>query len=103
MIASRTAPARIGELKVMRLRRELRETGRVRTKDDENWTHFLPVVLLMPFGFHLAMDTLPPRRTNFILRPAGHYPRIWIWPSSSECQKDFNLPEQHAAQHTLRP
>src|SRR6266853_5451873 len=66
MIASRTAPARIGELKVMRLRRELRETGRVRNKDDENWTHFLPVVLLMPFGFHLAMDTLPPgEQTSF--------------------------------------
>jgi hypothetical protein len=41
------------------------------------------------------------RRTNFILRPAKHYPRFWIWPSSSECQKDFNLPEQRAAQHTL--
>jgi hypothetical protein len=41
------------------------------------------------------------RRTNFILRPARHYPRFWIWPSSSECQKDFNLPEQRAAQHTL--
>ncbi len=40
------------------------------------------------------------RRTNFILRPARHYPRFWIWPSSSECQKDFNLPEQRAAQHT---
>jgi len=42
------------------------------------------------------------RRINFIPRPARHYPRFWIWPSSSECQKDFNLPEQRAAQHTLR-
>lgn len=41
------------------------------------------------------------RRMDFILRPARHYPRSWIWPSSSECQKDFNLPEQRAAQHTL--
>ncbi len=43
------------------------------------------------------------RRTNFILRPARHYRRFWIWPSSSERQKDFNLPEQRAAQHTLCP
>ena len=43
------------------------------------------------------------RRINFILQPARHYPRFWIWPSSSECQKDFNLPEQRAAQHTLHP
>src|SRR5437879_1098357 len=42
------------------------------------------------------------RRINFILQPARHYPRFWIWPSSSECQKDFNLPEQRAAQHTVR-
>ena len=41
------------------------------------------------------------RRINFILQPARHYPRFWIWPSSSECQKDFNLPEQRAAQHTV--
>src|SRR5580704_5959174 len=85
-----------------------------------------PVLLLMPFGFHLAMDTLPsgelqaggfrsalarvrlslscPFRllhTFLLLRPARHYPRVWIWRSSSEHQRDFNPPEQRAAQRTL--
>jgi hypothetical protein len=35
-----------------------------------------PVVLLMPFGFHLAMDTLPSE--GFLLRPTTHYRRLWI-------------------------
>src|SRR5215831_12944611 len=35
-------------------------------------------------------------------RPARHYPRVWIWRSSSERQRDFNPPEQRAAQRTLR-
>jgi hypothetical protein len=62
-----------------------------------------PVLLLMPFGFHLTMDTLPsgePQESgsrsalavsgfrlrarlgfsipSFSLRPARHYPRFWI-------------------------
>ncbi len=41
------------------------------------------------------------RITNFVLRPASRYSRFWIWPSSSESQKDFNPPEQCAAQRTL--
>src|ERR1035437_5329037 len=82
----------------------------------------------MPFGFHLAMDTLPsgelqaggfrsalacirlspscPVRflhTFLLLRPARHYPRVWIWRSSFERQRDFNPPEQRAAQRTPRP
>jgi hypothetical protein len=82
----------------------------------------------MPFGFHLAMDTLPsgvPREDGsrsalavsgfrlrarlgfsipvFSLRPARHYPRFRIWRPSSERQRDFNPPEQRAAQRTLRP
>ena|ERR1019366_6126983 len=86
-----------------------------------------PVLLLMPFGFHLAMDTLPsgepqvggfrsalarvrlslacPFRllhTFHLLRPARHYPRVRIWRSSFERQRDFNPPEQRAAQRTLR-
>ena len=86
-----------------------------------------PVLLLMPFGFHLAMDTLPsgepqvggsrsalacfrlslscPFRllhTLHLLRPARHYPRVRIWRSSFERQRDFNPPEQCAAQRTLR-
>jgi hypothetical protein len=35
-----------------------------------------PVVLLMPFGFHLAMDTLPSE--GFLLRPTTHYRHLWI-------------------------
>ena len=35
------------------------------------------------------------------LRPARHYPRLWIWRSSFERQRDFNPPEPRAAQHTL--
>src|SRR5215469_8255818 len=85
-----------------------------------------PVLLLMPFGFHLTMDTLPSgepqvggfrsalaclrlslscpfrlRHTFHLLRPARHYPRVWIWRSSFERQRDFNPPEQHAAQRTI--
>src|SRR2546426_10400647 len=59
-----------------------------------------PVLLLMPFRFHLAMDTLP----SEVLQagPARHYPRFWIWRPSFERQRDFNPPGQRAAQHTLR-
>ena len=81
----------------------------------------------MPFGFHLAMDTLPSRVTasggsrstlavssfrfrarlgfsipSSSLRPTRHYPRLRIRPSSSERRRDFNPPEQCAAQRTLR-
>jgi len=87
-----------------------------------------PVLLLMPFGFHLAMDTLPsgdpqvggfrsalacfrlslscpfrPLHTFHLLRPARRYPRVRIWRSSFERQRDFNPPDQRAAQRTLRP
>src|SRR5215470_9891495 len=87
-----------------------------------------PVLLLMPFGFHLTMDTLPsgdlqaggfrsalagfrlslscPFRllhTFHPLRPARHYPHVRIWRSSFERQRDFNPPEQRAAQHALCP
>src|SRR5579859_3926648 len=87
-----------------------------------------PVLLLMPFGFHLTMDTLPSgvpledgfrsvlavsgfrlrARLNFSipafsLRPARHYPRFRIWHPSSGRQRDFNPPEQRAAQRTLWP
>src|SRR5215467_8138690 len=86
-----------------------------------------PVLLLMPFGFHLAMDTLPSgvatsggfrsalAVSGFRLRarlgvsipsnsprPARHYPRFRIQCSSSERRRDFNPPEQYAAQRTLR-
>src|SRR5208283_3841558 len=62
-----------------------------------------PVLLLMPFGFHLAMDTLPSGVLPTALRPARHYPRFRIWRPSSGRQRDFNPPEQRAAQHTICP
>ena len=40
---------------------------------------------------------------SFFLRPARHYPRFWIWLPSSGRQRDFNPPEQRAAQRTLWP
>ena len=86
-----------------------------------------PILLLKPFRFHLAMDTLPSgvlRNGGFrsalicfqlslscpfrllhtfpSLRPARHYPRFRIRRSSSERRRDFNPPEQRAAQRTLR-
>src|ERR1700675_549919 len=85
-----------------------------------------PVLLLMPFGFHLTVDTLPsgepqvggfrsalacfrlslscPFRllhTSYLLRPARHYPRVRIWCSSFEHQRDLNPPDQRAAQRTV--
>jgi hypothetical protein len=51
-----------------------------------------------PHGGHPAL-----RRTDFVLRPASRYSRFWIWHPSSERQRDFNPPEQCAAQRTLRP
>jgi hypothetical protein len=41
------------------------------------------------------------RSSNFTLRPASRYSRFWIWRPSSEHQRDFNPPEQCAAQRTL--
>src|SRR5215471_17453360 len=58
-----------------------------------------PVLLRMPFGFHLTMDTLPSGES--LLRPTTHYCRLWIWRPSFERQRDFNPPEQRAAQRTL--
>ncbi len=84
-----------------------------------------PVFLLMPFGFHLAVDTLPsgtseqrlqvrlgclqlsplcPFRllhTFHSLRPARNYPRFWIRHPSPERRGDFNPLDQCAAQRTL--
>ena len=46
----------------------------------------------------------PNRRlhTFLSLRPARHYPRLWIRRSSSERRRDFNPPDLGAAQRTLR-
>src|SRR5665811_1264982 len=88
---------------------------------------YSPVLLLMPFGFHLAMDTLPsgnckrwlqvrlgcvrlspscPFRllhTFLLSRPARNYPRLRIQRSSSERRGDFNPHDSRAAQRTLCP
>lgn len=85
-----------------------------------------PVLLRKPFGFHLAVDTLPsgasraaapgppwqspafafvPFRllhTFCSLRPARRYPRLWIRRSSPERRRDFNPPDPCAARRTLR-
>ena len=89
-----------------------------------------PVLLRKPTGFGLTTDTLSsgcrcsrqnanvgpspwlcpsfptscPFRVHLIHapRPARHYPRFWIWRSSSERQRDFNPPDSCAAQRTLR-
>src|SRR3984893_16932633 len=87
----------------------------------------------MPFGFLLKMDTLALTRTALLktagigfrstlavssfrlrarlgfsipassFRPARHCPRVRIWRSSFERQRDLNPPDQRAAQRTLRP
>jgi len=59
-----------------------------------------PVLLRMPFGFHLAVNTLP-SDGSFPHRPARHYSRFWIWRPSSEHQRDFNPPDPCAARRTL--
>ena len=40
--------------------------------------------------------------TFCFLRPARNYPRFWIWRPSFERQRDFNPPEQRAAQRAVR-
>jgi hypothetical protein len=78
----------------------------------------------MPFGFHLAMDTLPSGDYKWWLQvrlgcirlsspcpfrrlhtfhfsgQRGFQPRFWIQCSSSEHRRDFNPPDQRAAQRT---
>src|SRR5499427_10863407 len=59
-----------------------------------------PVLLRMPFGFHLTMDTLP--SGDSLLRPTTVLAAVsWIWRPSFERQRAFNPPEQRAAQRTL--
>src|SRR4051812_7867961 len=87
-----------------------------------------PVLLRKPFGSRLAADTLPsgcpcgpnptvgaspwqcpsfptscPCRVRHgrVPRPTRRYPRLWIHRPSSERSRDFNPPDQNAAQHTL--
>src|SRR5215469_16604826 len=86
-----------------------------------------PVLLLMPFGFHLTVDTLPSEElqtrlqvhlgcvrlspscpfrllhTFRFLRPATLYRRFWIRRPSSERLRDLNPPDQCAAQREVDP
>ena len=83
-----------------------------------------PELLLMPFGFHLTMDTLPSGDCKWWLQvrlgcirllpscpfrllhtfhssgQRGYQPRFRIRCSSSEHRRDFNPPDQRAAQRT---
>ena len=84
-----------------------------------------PVLLRKPFGPHLTVGALssavPSWRLQVHLgcvrlspacpcrclhtchlRPARHYPRLWIRPPSSGGRRDFNPPDQCAAWRTLR-
>ena len=71
----------------------------------------LPSEVLQVSGFRSALAVSSFRlRTRlgfsipaYSLRPARHYPRFWIWRPSSGRQRDFNPPEQRAAQRTLCP
>ena len=59
-----------------------------------------PAVLLRPFGFHLAVDTLPSPTHAGASEELP--PLSWIWFPPSENQRDFNPPDPCAAQRTLR-
>src|SRR5262249_25495023 len=84
-----------------------------------------PVLLLMPFGFHLAVDTLPSGELKTaaaglpwlcpafaflpvlaspylpFLPPTTLYRRFWIRRPSSERPRDLNPPDQRAAQREI--
>src|SRR6516162_7240030 len=84
-----------------------------------------PVLLRRPFGFPSRWTPCPPKydkpwlplrlgcirlslscpfrrlHTFCFLWPARNYPRLWIWRTSFERQRDSNPPEQRAAQHAL--
>src|SRR6476620_8199768 len=60
---------------------------------------YSPILLLKPFGFRIAPDTLS--STGLRRWPARHYPCLWIQCPSSERRRDFNPPDSCAAQRTL--
>src|SRR6516165_11816297 len=61
---------------------------------------YSPILLLRLSGFRIAPDTLS--STGLRRWPARHYPCLWIQRPSSERWRDFNPPDSHATQHTLR-
>ena len=60
-----------------------------------------PILLLKPFGFRIAPDTLS--SNGFRRWLARHYPHLWIRRSSFERRRDLNPPDSCAAQRTLWP
>src|SRR6476620_7028956 len=60
-----------------------------------------PLLLLKPFGFRIAPDTLA--SNGFRRRLARHYPHLWIRRSSFERRRDLNPPDSCTAQRTLWP
>jgi hypothetical protein len=72
------------------------------------WTPCPPESCLERLQVHLGCFQLSlscPFRllhTLSLLRPARRYSRLWIQRSSFERQRDFNPPEQRAAQHALQ-
>jgi len=89
---------------------------------------YSPILLLRPFGFRIAPNTLPSGKPqedgfrsvlavsgfrlcarldfsipSFFSQPARHYPRLRIQRPSSERRGDFNPHDSCAAQRTLWP
>ena len=72
------------------------------------WTPCPPEYCKERLQVHLGCIQLSPScpfrllHTSSLLRPARHYSRLWIQRPSSGRRRDFNPPEQRAAQRTLR-
>src|SRR4029077_1329894 len=62
---------------------------------------YSPILLLKPFGFRIAPDTLSSSEET--PWPPRHSPRLWIQRPSSERRRDFNPPDSRAAPRTLCP
>ena len=60
---------------------------------------YSPILLLKPFGFRIAPDTLS--SNGFCRWLSRHYPHLWIRRSSFERRRDLNPPDSCAAQRTL--
>jgi hypothetical protein len=73
------------------------------------WTPCPPEYCKERLQVHLGCIQLSPScpfrllHTFSLLRPARHYSRLWIQRPSSGRRRDFNPPEQRAAQRTLWP
>src|SRR5271156_6525264 len=61
---------------------------------------YSPILLLKPFGFRIAPDTLSSDEN--LVGQRGINPRLWIQRPSSERRRDFTPPDSCAPQRTLR-